>query len=340
MKIKRTICLVTTALFTLSAVLPAADDAPSAFAPVSQSPGDYQIGPNDELKINVIGVEELQTEARVSASGSIVIPHVGRLYVSGLTPTELEERVAHELTSRSLVRDPQVAITVAEYNSQPIYVLGAVEQPGQYMLTRSMSVVDAITMAGGLMQEHTGQYILVRRGTGKMRDANDEAEYEGEPVFRINIKRLLEEGDVSQDIALQGGDVVQVPARKVEMFYVIGEVAHPGAFEFKGDQEGSMLATRALGWAGGAAKTADLDKAILIRNTDGGRQEIALDFKKILKGKAADSAMQADDIIFVPGSTFKTITSGLLTVLPSTLSGIAIWNSVVERQPPPQTGRR
>jgi polysaccharide export outer membrane protein len=340
MKTKRCICLLTTALFTLSSILPAADESPSGFTPASQSPADYQIGPNDELKVNVVGVEDLETLTRVSASGSIVMPHIGRLYVSGLTPAELEERVAHELTSRNLVRNPQVAVSIEEYNSQPIYVLGAVEQPGQYMMNRSMSVVDAITMAGGLMQEQAGKYILVRRGKSKMRDANDETEYEGEPVFRINIQRLLEEGDVSQDIALQGGDVVQVPARKVEMFYVIGEVAQPGAFEFKGDQEGSMLATRALGWAGGAGKTADLDKAVLIRNTDGGRQEIALDFKKILKGKAPDSTVQADDIIFVPGSAFKDITSGLLTVLPSTLSGIAIWNSVIQRQPVQTTGRR
>lgn len=340
MKFKRCTCLVMTALFTLSSILPAADTPEGGSAPPAQSSGDYQIGPNDELQIDVVGVKELETEARVSASGSIVVPHIGRLYVSGLTAAELEERLAHELTSRSLVRDPQVAVSVKEYNSQPIYVLGAVEQPGQYMLTRAVSVVDAITMAGGLLQDTAGQYILVRRGKGKLRDANDETEYEGEPVFRINIKRLLEEGDVSQDIALQGGDVVQVPARKPQTFFVIGEVSKPGAYEFTEGQEGEMLATRALGWAGGAGKVANLDKAVLIRNTDGGRQEIALDFKKILKGKAPDSVVQADDIIFVPSSTMKTITDGLLTILPSTLSGIAIWNSVVERQPVQNTGRR
>ncbi|MEZ5361627.1 MAG: polysaccharide biosynthesis/export family protein [Bryobacterales bacterium] len=322
--------MLTAALLAPSPALLAADKEPSRpFVPANQITGDYQIGPNDKLKVSVFGVNELDLDLTVSASGSIVAPHIGRLYVSGMSPAELEERIAQELTSRALVKDPQVTVSVEEYNSQPIYVLGAVAQPGQFMMSRSMSVVDAITMAGGLDSEKAGAYILIRRGKGKLRDPNDEKEYDDEPVYRVDVKRLLEQGDVSQDIALQGGDVVQVPARKVHMFYVIGEVSQPGAFEFKEDQEGTMLATRALGWAGGAGKTADLSDAVLIRNTDGGRQEIALDFKRILKGKDPDTTMQADDIIFVPGSTTKTITQGLLTVLPSTLSGIVIWNSAM-----------
>ncbi len=329
---------LTTALLALTSTLCAAE-AGSAVAKVPGAAADYQIGPNDKLKIDVSGIEELEAEVRVSASGSIAAPHLGRLYVAGLTPGELEDRIAHELTTRSLVRDPQVSVSIEEYNSQPIYVLGAVKQPGQYMMSRSMTVVDAITTAGGLDPLTSGRYILVRRGKSKaaaLQNPNEDSVEEGEPVFRIELKRLLEQGDVSQDVQLMAGDVVQVPMRKPEMFYVIGEVSHPGAFEFKGDQEGSMLASRALGWAGGAGRTADLSDAILIRNTDGGRQEIALNFKRILKGKDPDAVVQADDLIFVPSSTFKTVSQGLLAVVPSTISGILIWNSVkdtVQQQP-------
>jgi polysaccharide export outer membrane protein len=332
--------LLATALLTLPAAICAAESEKPAAAPIAAATGDYQIGPNDKLKIDVLGIEELEMEVRVSASGSIALPHVGRIYVAGLSPSELEERIGHELTSRSLVRDPQVSVSIEEYNSQPIYVLGAVKTPGQYMMSRSLSVVDAITMAGGLDPLTAGRYLLVRRGKGKAHDPNDETVSEGEPVFRIDVKKLLEEGDVSQDLALQGGDVVQVPLRKVEMFYVIGDVPRAGAFEFKGAEEGEMLATRALSWAGGAAKTADLGGAVLIRNTDGGREEIALNFKRIFAGKDPDTPVQANDIIFVPGSTFKTVSQGLLTVLPSTLSGIAIWNSVNNNPAPQPTGRR
>jgi polysaccharide export outer membrane protein len=260
--------------------------------------------------------------------------------VAGLTPSELEERIGQELSARALVKDPQVSVSIEEYNSQPIYVLGAVEQPGQYMMSRSMSVVDAITMAGGLDPEKAGRFLLVRRGKGKLEVPTEESKDDNEPVFRVDLKKLLEEGDVSQDLALMGGDVLQVPAREIAMFYVIGEVPFPGAFEFKGEQEGELLASHALSWAGGASRTASLDGARLIRNTDGGRQEIALDFKRILKGKDPDERIQANDIIFVPGSTFKTISNGLLTVLPATLSGIVVWNSAVSRTEPQPTGRR
>jgi polysaccharide export outer membrane protein len=333
--------ILATAFLALPAVICAAETAERPASPLQSAAQDYQIGPNDQLGIEVYGVKELEATVRVSASGSIATPYMGRLYVAGLTPTELEDRIRQELKSRALVREPQVGVTVLEYNSQPIYVLGAVKTPGQFMMSRTMSVVDAITMAGGLDPEKAGKFVLVRRGKSKLPLPNDETVREDEPVFRIDLTKLLEKGDVSQDIALQGGDVVQVPARKVEMFYVIGEVQRPGAYEFKGEQEGEMLATRALGWAGGGGKTADLGGAVLIRNTDGGRQEIALDFKRILKGKDPDTVMQADDIIFVPGSTMKNISNGLLTVLPATLSGIVIWNSAMSQQQTPQpVGRR
>lgn len=301
---------------------------PALVADVSHASGDYQIGPNDQLGIEVFGIEDLQLVVRVSSSGTISAPHVGRIYAAGLTGAELEDKIAKELVNRKLVRDPQVSVFVQEFNSQPIYILGAVNQPGQYMLSRSLSVVDAITMAGGLDPDKAGRYILIRRGNGRITPSGEDAPDDAvEPVVRIDVKRLLEEGDVAQDVALRGGDVVQVPTRKVEVFYVIGDVPRPGAFEIETGQEEFLLATGALGWAGGPTKTARLRGGMLIRNTDGGRQQIALNFKDILDGKAEDPHIEPNDILFVPGSKAKTLGHGLLTVLPGTLSGVAIWNS-------------
>ena len=292
---------------------------------------DYRIGPNDLLGIKIFGVEDLDQVVRVSSSGLISIPHLGRVFVAGLTGGEIEERIGKALTAKELVRDPQVTVFIQEYNSQPIYVLGAVNQPGQYMLTHQLSVIDAITMAGGLDREKAGKYILVRRGKGLFDSTADAKGSEEQPVFRIDLKALLDEGNVSQDIPLRGGDVVQVPVRKEEVYYVIGEVTRPGAFELSPNGDDELLASRAVGWAGGPARTAKLKDSVVLRYADGKREEIPLDLRAILQDGAADLQIQANDIIFIPGSKVKTFGWGLLTVLPPTMSGVAIWNSGRQR---------
>jgi polysaccharide export outer membrane protein len=328
----RTICCVLILVLHLGAQkLQGADEAVGSDFPEIDASRDYRIGPNDLLGIKIFGVEDLDQVVRVGSSGLISIPYLGRVFVAGLTGGEVEDRIGKNLAAKELVRDPQVTVFIQEYNSQPIHVLGAVNQPGQYMLTHHLSVVDAISMAGGLDREKAGKYILVRRGKGLFDPATSERGSEAKAVFRIDLKALLDEGNVSQDISLRGGDVIQVPVRKAEVYYVIGEVTRPGAFEISPNGDDELLAARAVGWAGGPSKTAKLRDSVVLRYADGKREEIPLDLRAILQGGAADISIQPNDIIFVPGSKVKTFGWGLLTVLPPTMSGVAIWNSGRQR---------
>ena len=101
----------------------------------------YRIGPGDVLKITVYGHEDLTRPAVVAADGRMPFPLIGEVQVSGLTPTELEARL-RQLLGKDYLVDPQVSVTVQEYRSQKVFVLGEAEKPGTYPLTGRVTLLD------------------------------------------------------------------------------------------------------------------------------------------------------------------------------------------------------
>lgn len=304
--------------------------------------GDYVLGPGDVIEISVFAVEQLNRSVRISSSGSITLPFLGKVDVAGLTGAELELTLTELLIEHELVRDPQVSIYIREYRSQPVYVLGAVRQPGQYTITQQINLIDVIAMAGGLHLDRAADYALFHRRTKENEPSYDPSDdpseeaagnedpgtLEGisEPV-RIDLKDLLERGNIAWNIPVRGGDVIHVPERDIHMFYVIGEVGRPGAYEIMPEQE-QIFVSQALAWAGGPRRTAKSDKGVLVRHDrEGGRQELAVNFDAILKGRVTDFPVHADDIIFIPGSNIKTIGYGLLGVVPGTVSSTIVWGA-------------
>jgi polysaccharide biosynthesis/export protein len=292
---------------------------------------DYVLGPGDMVDIAVFGVGDFRHEVRVSSSGTITLPLVGRITVDGLTAEELEKRVTAMLTELKLVKDPQVTVFIKEYRSQPVYVLGAVTTPGQYMITHRLRLLDAISLAGGIDTRRADDYLVIQRRppatTSEASSGAADPNHSGQ-VDRIDLKKLLEGGDASLNVTVQGGDIVQVPERKIEVFYVVGEVVRSGAFEFPKDRTQKVMASQALAWAGGALKTAKLGKGSLVRyGPDGQPQTTLVDFGSIYKGKKADLQVQPNDIIFLPGSTIKTLGMGLIGSIPSTMSNAAVYRA-------------
>jgi len=107
----------------------------------------------------------------------------------------------------------------------------------------------------------------------------------------------------------------------VKVYYVIGEVMSPGAYQLPADR--TLLLTQALAQAGGPMKTAKMNSGLLVRyDEQGTRQELAVNFSDLLKGKKADFPIQSNDVIFIPGSNFKNIGYGLLGSIPSTITRI------------------
>jgi polysaccharide export outer membrane protein len=275
---------------------------------------EYKLGPGDLIEIGVFGVEFSHT-LRVSASGLIKLPVIDAVAVSGMTAAELERKLA-SLLDGDVIQNPQVSVFVKEYRSQPVFVLGSVKTPGQYQIMQQLNIVDVLSMAGGLLPS-AGDEVTIRRPVATSENSPDKQV----ETIKIDLEKLLESGDLSLNIPVQGGDVVNVVERQPRLVYIIGEVNRAGVFALP--VKGELRVTQAFAWAGGPMKTAKMSKGILVRyGANGERQEMPVNFDQILKGKKEDFQVRDNDIIFVPGSKFKNIGYGILGTVPNAVANV------------------
>lgn len=306
----RKTALFTTVILLWTVPLLAQDD-PKAQIKVSstlaKTDGEYRLGPGDLVEIGVFGVENFRHTVRISASGVIKLPLLDPIVASGLTPAELEARVASALQDE-IIKNPQVSVFVKEYRSQPVFVLGSVKAPGQYQISLELKIIDAISMAGGLLPT-AGAEATIRRQTSDGREEH----------ITVNLQQLLEKGDFSVNERIRGGDVINIPERVAETVYILGEVNRAGAFTIPPKQD--IRVSQLFAWAGGPMKSAKLSRGILVRYNDKGeREEVPVDFSAIIKGKKEDFVVRADDIVFVPGSKWKDLGMTILNGIPGTLA--------------------
>jgi len=156
---------------------------------------ERKVAANDLLFITIVGERDLQTEFRVSSSGTIQYPFIDEIEVAGLTPAEIRTRL-REILMKDYFVDPQVVVTVKDYRSEFVRVIGQVNRPGPIQLTgeQKMDVIDVITLAGGT--------------TIRARNA---VEYTRNGVTRtLKLDELKKETDPSKKIWVQPGDIIDV----------------------------------------------------------------------------------------------------------------------------------
>lgn len=289
----------------------------SNLAPPPQS--DYLLGVGDLIEVSVFGVPDYANTAQVSADGTIRLPLLEPVAVAGLSTSELEVRL-ESLLDGSLIRNPNVSVHVREHRSQSVFVMGAVGAPGEYQLSRTMRLIDLLAMAGGL-QAHAGDAVSIQRRMGAAPAGSPgDTSVQDPNLIWINLDDLLDGDDRYANFVVQAGDVVHVPQREEKVYYVIGEVNVAGAFRF-GDQP-ELLVSQAIANAGGPSRTAKASDGVLVRHNMElkTREEVPIDFEAILRGKKPDVVIRPDDIVFIPGSTFKTFSYGLLGAIPNTFA--------------------
>jgi polysaccharide biosynthesis/export protein len=278
---------------------------------------DYRLGPGDVLKIGVYGVPELGRSTRISNSGKLHFPGVGVMMVAGMTQGDLSEEITKRLRESGQVKNPVVEVVVQQYRAQPVYILGEVMMPGQFVISDEMRVLDLLTLAAGFNEVASKTGYLYRR---KLKDPNSaspspEATSEDEAI-PLDFPAITSGSHPELNLALRGGDILYVPVSPKKRYFVIGEVFKTGVFDLDSDEH--LLASAALARAGGPQPTAKLTKGFVVRYKEKGeREEIAVDFGAILHGKKQDFEIHANDIIFIPGDAVKTLGYGLLTNLPS-----------------------
>jgi polysaccharide export outer membrane protein len=258
-----------------------------------------KIGPNDLIAVSVYDAPELTRTVRVGGDGLIRLPMLKRqIKAEGLMPAELESTIGDALRAEQLIIDPFVTVTVAEYDSRPISVAGAVKRPLTFQANNPVTLLEAITRAGGLSPE-AGAEILVSRP----KTASDGAA--AALVQRIPVKGLIDAADPALNIRLTGGEEVRVP--DVGKFFVLGNVHKPGVFPMQGNTEISVL--KALASAEGLMPLASKEAYIYRREgASGSKNEIRVPLKKIMDRKAPDILLTTDDILYIPDATGRRAT--------------------------------
>ena len=283
------------------------------------APVGYRVGPGDLLSLGVLNVPALGLTTRISNSGKIHVPYLGIIRVNDLTTSQIESMVAEMLRTRGLVNEPWVTVRVDEYRSQPVYILGEVMLPGQFVMTREMFLTDLVTLGGGFNDVASPVGFLYRRKT----DAGllPPEESPTDEAIPIDFQALNEGTKPELNYRLQAGDVLYVPQRRVDYYFIVGDVRKPGYYE---KAAGLVLASRALAMAGGPLKTAKMSKGFLVRfDKDGSRKELPVDFDAILRGRKPDVQVEPNDIVFIPGSAAKTFGYAMLNAIPWAVTGRA-----------------
>jgi polysaccharide biosynthesis/export protein len=266
--------------------------------------GDYVIGSGDLLGIEVFDVPELSRDVRVNETGYISLPLMpSKVRAMGLTPYQLQDKLAELLQTNGLVSTPQVSVAVKEQHSQPITVIGAVRTPMVIQALRKTTLLQALSQAGGISDD-AGSTVIVTRPASDVSDSADPSappEVSTPQTFTINLADILESGDSRFNIPLIGGDVVSVP--RAGIIYVVGAVVKPGGFLMQNDLD-RMTMLKMLSLAGGTTNTAKMKNAVILRkNPDTGqRDQVPVDLSKVMHLKTQDIQMQANDILFVPDS--------------------------------------
>jgi len=264
--------------------------------------GGYQVGVGDLLEINVLGEKEFSGRYRVESDGAIDFPYLYRISVAGQTIEELSSGLAKKLMDGYLT-NPQVAVEIKEYRSQPILVLGAVKSPGTYYLREKTRILDLIAKAGGLAEAGGKRIVLLREknpdSTSIDENSMNESLAKGkrEPAV-IDYYRLVHQGDFSQNVVLQAGDIVNVP--KANEIFVLGNVGKPGPVKY----EDKMTILEAVTLAGGPTSVASTKNTYIIRQGSAGEEKIKVRFDKILESKAKNVRLEPDDVIVIPESFF------------------------------------
>lgn len=184
-------------IFVVLAVL-SCTEVPMPTSLQQQTMCPLTLGPEDIVKINVFGEEELTKEYQADTNGNLDFPFLDRINIKGKTNTSLADHIANELKTRDLILDPQVSVLIKEHNSAKVLVDGKVERPGSFPFRTGMTLLEAISEAGGLDPMANQRTIQFTRSTG-----------DGTKTNSIPFKAIREGRE--PDIRLCPGDSIYVP---------------------------------------------------------------------------------------------------------------------------------
>jgi polysaccharide export outer membrane protein len=258
---------------------------------LAQSPSKISllISPGDNLHITVLDMPNMEQHARVTDAGNVPVQGIGNVRVVNMSPAEAATAIHDRYVSSHFLNHPQVAVVVDQYATQEVTLIGEIKTPGAYPIATPRPILDVIALGGGLTEFADREVLVERHGD------------QTNPV-RYNVSNNGQQA-LKDQVLVNPGDTVVVA--KAGIVYVLGDVNRPGGYSMTSNNETQMSLLEALANAGGAAKTAKLGQARLLRKSD--HTETKISIGDIQKGKKADFAMAPGDILYVPFSYSKNL---------------------------------
>lgn len=282
-----------------------AQNGPAATPSMAASAGSAtvlpaeRLGPDDLIALDVANCPELSRSFRVSSDGTLTLPLLARpLNAAGLMPTELSRQLQQALLQGNILLDPVVVVSVVEYRSRPVSVIGAVLHPTTFQATGNMTLLTALATAGGLSPT-AGSLILISTVSPS-----------GVTTVRSFATRDLVDGAEDANPALHGGEEIRVP--EGGKIYVAGNVNRPGMYPMQNDAETTVVKAVTLS-AGLAPYSGTVAYIYRHRATGVERDGEKIELQRIMTHKSADIALHADDILYVPANDGKRMTYRVLS---------------------------
>ena len=276
-----------------------------------QAPSDlFTLGPGDQIEVELLGKPISRNILTVGPDGKLYFDLLPGLDVWGLTIAETKALLQKEM--EKYVSTPEVAVSLKAVNSKYIWMLGKVTRPGLYSTTAPMTLLEAMSVAGGTTKA-TSQTTTV-----DLADLRYAFVIRNGQSLPVDFQRLLE-GDTSQNIYLKADDFVYVPSSAAREIYLFGAVRTPRPMPLS--EQPTLVAAIAAG--GGPVRDAFLSQVAIVRGSLTSPEIAVVDYNEIIKGRAPDVQLQPRDIVFVPYSPYRVLTRYLDTILNTFMFSVA-----------------
>lgn len=245
---------------------------------------EYVLGPEDVVQISVFGHDDLKMEATVSPTGKIPCYLIGDIQAGGLTLFQLRDKIAKEMAE--FIKEPEIVVRIKEYQSHKVFVLGEVNTPGVYRMKNELTLLEAISLAGGVTPDaYLGGAYVVR----------------DERILLVNFYELIEKGNTGENIPLLPNDAIYIPDNKSQKVFVLGEVNKQSAIPL----ENGLTLLGAIAEAGGFTQDAKRDSIVVMRGNLSAPEIMKINAEQA--SLAASIPLKRGDIIYVATSSMAKV---------------------------------
>ena len=295
---------------------PTGQTLPAAF-PATNKDDRYRIGFQDALDIQVFRHPELNVRATVNPNGTIYLYRLDKP-LNAVCKTERE--LANDIVAAykvSYLRDPQVNVVVAEQRSHSLAVIGAVEKPGNFFISRRVHLLELLAMAGGPNKESGTRVLVARTGSSSNCKLQEPGDVPNDNIALIGFKiRDIQEG--KKTLWMQPGDVVSV--LDADVVYVYGNVIKPGQLKVREP----ITLTQAIASSEGLKPATEKGRVRILRQRADSieREELVFNLNDIDKGKARDPFLEPNDIVAISKDPVRDVLIGIGSALRNTIPSV------------------